>query len=251
MTLRVLLLLYLLVGSLLLRGQDSAHAAGKAVLPKGDYSGAMQALDSARWAEAEALLSSLVQSSPSAAAYYNLALSAQRQGKVGLAAWALASSEALGGVADDEGLRREIQAQLPPDQIAVDQRTLDRLTQAVTRLLGAPAVAALALLLTWLGVALWLWGGRWRGLAVLPALLAGLALLLAFRQNTLAHPAVAVVMRPTTLHEAPSAASPALKSLVAGATTTVGEKLSGFQQVVLPTGESGWIEQDALRLVDP
>lgn len=216
------------------------------------YRQALALLEAGDWEAATVTLEDLVVREPSAAVYYQLAFAAAQRDDVPLAMWAVYSSEALGGVSETAALRRQIEATVPAPQRALSTSTLERLVHTAERLLGDSVLVGIALLSAWLGVGFLLWGGRRaRGVGITMLLLAAVSTFVAFRQNQLAQPGQAVVLRSTEVYVAPSASSEAVAELSPGAWVQVGETLTGFTQVELPTGATGWIAVEDLRLIDP
>ncbi len=231
---------------------ETAHSNSPQVLTQVGYQTALQQLEAGQWIDAKNSLSSIIIESPSAGAYYQLAFAAARQQDTATAMWALRSSDALGGVGHSDALRTEIEALVSVDQLPLPTSSLDGIALKLGRWLGFQTLAALGLGLCWMGV-WWLLRFRSRGRALAGLVLgaAALSLYLAFRQNQIAQPDEAIVTSATQVFAAPSSSAATLTELQTGASVRTGERLSGFSQVELPTGESGWVTDEVLLQVDP
>ena len=235
-----------------------AVAAGHAT--SSAYAEARRSLIAGDYARAASLARGLAEEAPSEATYRLLALAESRSDRLAEAVWALRSAAALGAPTERAMIVEEVYAPLPPELRPLPRRGISAVASAVTRspvpqlpagLALASALALAVITATWLidpgripvGV-------RWGG-GALAALLLLVGLLLAFRQNRLAHPAEAVVLAKAPLLEAPGEAAPTVRELPAGAVVTAGEQLGDYVAVSLPSGKTGWVEAGVLRPVAP
>ena len=223
------------------------------------YAEVREALAEGRYVEAGALAEALAGERPSAAAYEALALAHLRQGRLAPAVWALRSATALGGSGAPTGrLRDEVYAELPSELRPLPRRGISAAAAWTTRTLGPNALAGVALLALLVagGLAALSVSGVRRSLGIrttagTAAVVGLLSLWIALRQNTLALPQEAVVLAEAPLQQAPSAGAPEARPLPAGTVVRIGERLSGYCAVTLPTGEEGWVSADVLRAVEP
>ena len=216
------------------------------------YPEAIAALGRDDWAAAAASLRAIVAREPSAAAYYNLAFAAHELDDRATAVWAAASSAALGGVSGLRELRRLIEAQVPPEQRGLPPTTLERVTSAVEATVGTNALVGFGLASLLVGCALLVFvGSRGRAMAFWALAAALVTGWVAFRQNRLAHPSTAVVATAGPVYTAPSSGSAVVAVVGPGASVDLGERLTGYGAVALPTGQRGWMPLERLLEVDP
>jgi len=113
---------------------------------------------------------------------------------------------------------------------------------------GAIACWATAFLL--LAVFFMMPGKSYRyGFPLALVVLAVVFLQLARTHDSLLYTPLAVVATRTALYSAPSTAVDRIRALPPTTRLTLGELVSDFYAVSLPTGESGWVPQERLRLV--
>ena len=244
-----------------------ASAQGKATGPD-EYDGGIEALAAQDFRGASESFQSVLEYAPSAAAYHGFAEASLNLGDLSAATWALRNAELLGGTPNLGQLERRAYANLASDLIPLPISGIDRLA-ARTNGLSFPNLAALLALLSAAALTGLLvrqvthrrdeaFGTPWP--AILLSLAIGvLGLWVAFRQNELVHRTEAVVFgidsAPTSdtlsLRTAPSAGAPTERPLPLGTVVTTGETLSGFTQVVLPTGEQGWLPTNRLWPIRP
>ena len=232
----------------------------------GDYDCALSALEAGGYDAAARTLEGLVEREPSAAAYQVLAKAYAADQRAIDAIWAFRSGEALGGTSASKDLGVEIYRSLPANLVPLSSSGLDWVARRANRLPFSQLCALLALVLTALfgGVAVVNITSKrprsssWLAQAFVLLSAACICLWVAFRQNALAHPAEAVlVVDPNApavevpLFSAPSQGAAPVRELPPGAVVETGERLSGHTAVVLPTGESGWLPTERLRVVAP
>ncbi len=231
------------------------------------YDTAVEALDSGDATSAKENLRSLLSYAPSAAAYQGFAEASLATDDLPSATWAIRSAELLGGTSTLDQLKRRTYANLPSDLVPLPLDGVDGLAARTSRL-PFPNLPSLLALLSLALLAVLLvrqlmyrrdrpFSAPWPALSLSLAF-GTLCLWVASRQNDLVAGSEAVVVfaqrvTPDTaqLKSAPSHSAPDQRSIPAGAVVSAGETLSGYTEVVLPTGESGWLPTNRLWPIRP
>ena len=220
-----------------------------------EYEEALTLLEQQQVEAAAEKLSSLVQTAPSAEAYYNLALAYDKLHKRAESTWALASAQALGGVAGDEALTRKLQRNIPVELWPLTEHPMSIALKRASRSLSSSTWDALGILFWLVGAGLFASRfftaskARIVGFATACLLLGALAIMFSHTQQNMLKSPWAVAMKATSLFEAPSSGSEKIQNLPMGTRVTFGEELSGFAQVTLPTREEGWVPLEDFKRV--
>ncbi len=208
------------------------------------------------YAAATPLLETLLVAAPSAANYYNLAFTYHRAGRTADASWAAASSAVLGGVEPLPALTAAIRSDLPAQLRPLEVWGPVKFWRKLSTLLPAPGYLYAGLALWWCGFAVLAAStlglqklSGWRGWASAACLLGACCLALGYTAHQLLDSPVAVVMERTPLQASPSASAPKIQALPAGVELILGEHLSGYYATTLPTGASGWVDEEAVKRV--
>lgn len=232
-----------------------------------EYNGGLEALAGRDHRGASDSFRSLLPYAPSAAAYQGFAEANLNLGNLPAATWSIRNAELLGGTPTLGQLKRRTYADLPSDLLPLPLSGIDALAGFANRL-PVPNLPSLLALLSFVLLAALLvrqishrrdrsFETPW--LAMGSSLAVGIvALWLAFRQNELVQGSEAVVFSDAAapgdtlaLRTAPSAGAPTERVLPLGTVVATGETLSGFTQVVLPTGEQGWLPTNRLWPIRP
>ncbi len=231
------------------------------------YDCAAERLESGEFAEARQAFRAVLEAGPSAAAYQGYAEACLAIDDVPGATWGLRNAELLGGTATLKSLEQRVYADLPSDLVPLPLGGVDGLAGYMSRLAFPNLPALLALLGLAIAAVLSIrqighrrdqpFSTQWPAITG-ALLLAFLSSWIAFRQNTLARAPAAVsvaessgVVDTLAIRTAPSPSAPSERTLPSGVVVETGETLSGYTEVVLPTGERGWLPTDRLWPIRP